>query len=132
MKFVVDVNLSRNWLSVLQGEGHDAVYWNDLGDPSAADSEIMDWAREHDAVVLTCDLDFITILAASSATKPSVVQFRPGRHRPALLMGKLLLALRRYTDATLLGCYLRRLDDPIEVSVRAGTELHSNVFNHCD
>ena len=96
MKFVVDVNLSRNWLSVLQGEGHDAVYWNDLGDPSAADSEIMDWAREHDAVVLTCDLDFSAILAASSATKPSVVQFRPGRHRPALLMGKLLLALRRY------------------------------------
>ncbi len=96
MKFVVDVNLSRNWLPALQGEGHDAVYWNDLGDPSAADSEIMDWARVHDAVVLTCDLDFSAILAASSATKPSVVQFRPGRHRPALLLGKLLLALRRY------------------------------------
>ena len=96
MKFAVDVNLSRNWLPALRGEGHDAVYWNDVGDPSAADSEIMDWARAHDAVVLTCDLDFSAILAASGAPKPSVVQFRPGRHRPALLLGKLLLALRRY------------------------------------
>jgi len=36
----------------------------------------MSWARERDHVVLTHDLDFTALLAASQAAGPSVVQVR--------------------------------------------------------
>jgi predicted nuclease of predicted toxin-antitoxin system len=38
----------------------------------------MQYARENDCVVLTHDLDFGDILAATGGTKPSVVQIRSG------------------------------------------------------
>jgi len=96
MKFLVDVNLSNKWLSFLRGAGHESTYWTDVGGEADADESLMNWARANDAIVLTCDLDFGAMLAASGAEKPSVVQLRPGRHRPELLMGRLQIALKMY------------------------------------
>ena len=93
MKFVVDVNLSPNWLAVLRAAGHEADYWTDIGASNDADDAIMAWARDNNAHVLTIDLDFGAILAASGAEKPSVVQFRPGRHLPGGLIGQLNAAI---------------------------------------
>jgi len=36
----------------------------------------MQWAAEHDHVLLTADLDFAAILAATARRKPSVLQVR--------------------------------------------------------
>jgi len=47
-----------------------------VGKHNATDSEIMAYAAEHDYVVLTHDLDFSAILAATHGQKPSVVQIR--------------------------------------------------------
>jgi predicted nuclease of predicted toxin-antitoxin system len=47
-----------------------------LGDPGAPDTEIMASAADNDFVVLTHDLDFGSILAATNGSKPSVVQLR--------------------------------------------------------
>jgi predicted nuclease of predicted toxin-antitoxin system len=105
MKFVVDVNLSPKWIAFLNKAGHEAVYWTDLGDPTDPDQEIMLWARNNGAIVLTCDLDFSAMLAASGDRKPSVVQLRPWKHRPELLMGRLSIALsayQRFLDAGVL------------------------------
>lgn len=43
---------------------------------NATDSEILAWALEHETIVITCDLDFGAILAASQAHAPSVMQIR--------------------------------------------------------
>ena len=99
MKFVVDVNLSKLWVMALEGAGHEAHYWADLGRADDNDEVIMQWARVNSAHILTCDLDFSAILAASGAERPSVIQFRPGRHLPQRLMGKLMIALRMYEKA---------------------------------
>ena len=99
MKFVVDVNLSYKWVAVVQSAGHAARYWTDIGSETDADEIIMSWARDNGAIVLTCDLDFSAILAASGDTKPSVLQLRPGRHRPELLMRPLSIALQKYREA---------------------------------
>jgi predicted nuclease of predicted toxin-antitoxin system len=96
MKFVIDVNLSRKWLHVLLAAGLEAVYWSDFGNEEDGDDMIMAWARDNNSIVLTCDLDFNAMLAASGASKPSVVQLRPGKHRPELLIGRLALALKAY------------------------------------
>lgn len=68
MKLVVDMNLSPAWVALLESAGHSAVHWSSVGPPNAPDMEIMGWAADHGAIVLTHDLDFSTILAAPPAT----------------------------------------------------------------
>ncbi len=76
MKLLVDMNLSPRWIPFLTTHGWDAVHWSSVGKANASDSEIMAFAAKHDYVVLTYDLDFSAILAATHGEKPSVVQIR--------------------------------------------------------
>ena len=76
MKFVIDMNLSPDWVPVLRQAGHTATHWSSVGSPRAKDREILTWARERQQVVFTHDLDFGAILAATDADSPSVVQVR--------------------------------------------------------
>lgn len=76
MKLLIDMNLSPAWVGFLAGAGLEAVHWSQLGRADASDSEIMAYARANDLVVLTHDLDFSAILAATHGDKPSVVQIR--------------------------------------------------------
>jgi len=73
MKFVVDMNLSPEWGDFLGLEGWQAVHWSSIGAPAALDNEILEWARTEGAIILTQDLDFGAILAATNADAPSVV-----------------------------------------------------------
>ena len=52
------------------------VRWTDVGEANALDSEIMEYARENDFVVHTCDLDFGTILSTTHELKLSVALVR--------------------------------------------------------
>ena len=74
MKLIVDMNLSPRWVELLNKARFDAAHWSTLGPTNATDVQIMSFAREHDYVVLTHDLDFSAILAATHEMKPSVVQ----------------------------------------------------------
>lgn len=112
MKFLLDVNMSRLWVEVLQAHGHEVVRWQDIGDPSEEDELIMAWARDRDHIVLTCDLDFGDILAATNAGKPSVIQFRLGRLKPHVLVSKLEVALRIYRE---------KLDEGVLVTLDPGS-----------
>ena len=76
MKILVDMNLSPTWLSMLQAGGHEALHWSTVGNPRAADREIMTWARQNGYVVFTHDLDFGALLAVTGAEGPSVIQIR--------------------------------------------------------
>jgi hypothetical protein len=67
MRILLDMNLSPRWGPVLKDLGHECRHWSDIGDPRATDATIMAWARSHDQVVLTHDLDFGAILAATEA-----------------------------------------------------------------
>lgn len=44
MKIVIDMNLSPEWVSVLESHGYKTIHWSEVGDPRAADQVIMDWA----------------------------------------------------------------------------------------
>jgi predicted nuclease of predicted toxin-antitoxin system len=76
LKFLVDMNLSPGWVELLANAGWDAVHWSSVGHADAPDDEIMEFARANGYVVLTQDLDFSAILAATHGSKPSVVQIR--------------------------------------------------------
>lgn len=76
MNILLDMNLPPTWVEFLAAHGVNAVHWSTVGDPRAADSELMAWALANDHVVFTHDLDFSVLLALSGAAGPSVLQVR--------------------------------------------------------
>jgi len=68
--------------------------WSAVGKVSAPDSEVMAYAAQHDYVVLTLDLDFSAILAATHGNKPSVVQIRTEDVNPRVIGPQVIAALR--------------------------------------
>lgn len=76
MKFLVDMNLSLEWLTVLDKAGWSARHWSAVGSPTAPDTELLVWARQNGWVLLTQDLDFAELLFHTQAGKPSVVLLR--------------------------------------------------------
>jgi len=106
LSLVIDMNLSPEWVQVLQAEGFEAVHWSKVGRADAADSEVMSWAVGEGRVVLTHDLDFGAILAAAGARSPSVVLLRGPDILADRLAGALVAALRRHVDDLSTGALL--------------------------
>lgn len=90
------MNLAPALCRLLRQAGHDAVHWSDLGPPAASDAELMAWARDHGAVVLTHDLDFGILLALTRAAGPSVVQLRIQDVMPDVVAPLVLAAVARF------------------------------------
>jgi predicted nuclease of predicted toxin-antitoxin system len=83
MRFVVDMNLTPQWVDFLEVLGYPTGHWSSVGRRDAQDGDIIEWAGEHDCVVLTGDLDFETIIAMAGSSEPSVVQLRSDVTLPA-------------------------------------------------
>jgi predicted nuclease of predicted toxin-antitoxin system len=95
MKLIVDMNLSPKWAKFLEAAGFEATHWSIIGNANAPDAEIMAYAAANQFVVLTHDLDFGTILAASQTETPSVVQIRSDDLSPAVIGLHVIAALRQ-------------------------------------
>ncbi|MFM7601961.1 MAG: DUF5615 family PIN-like protein [Pseudanabaena sp.] len=76
MKILIDMNLSPDWANYFAASGIEAIHWSRVGNGSAKDREIMEYALVNGFVVFTHDLDFGAILAATQADAPSVLQIR--------------------------------------------------------
>jgi predicted nuclease of predicted toxin-antitoxin system len=111
MKVLVDMNLSPGWTSYLAKAGFEAVHWSTIGSSHAPDTELMQWTSERGHVVLTADLDFGAILAATQNRRPSVVQVRSDILTPHAIGGAVVAALTQTH---------RELLDGALVSVDAG------------
>ena len=97
MKLLIDMNLSPRWVRFLQEYGVEAEHWSTVGSANAPDTEIMSHARANDCVVLTHDLDFGAILAATHGQKPSVIQVRSDEVSPEAIGIQLVNALSQMT-----------------------------------
>jgi predicted nuclease of predicted toxin-antitoxin system len=95
MRLLVDMNLSPRWIGLLTDAGIEAVHWSTRGAQNAPDSEIMAYARATGCVVLTHDLDFGAMLAATQGEKPSVVQIRAEDVSPDAIGTQVITALRQ-------------------------------------
>ncbi|BAY89894.1 MULTISPECIES: DUF5615 family PIN-like protein [unclassified Tolypothrix] len=103
MKILIDMNLSPDWVPVLESAGFEAVHWSTIGNPSATDKEIMAWALTNDYIVFTHDLDFGTLLAMTQADAPSVIQVRSQDILPAKLGNLVINALRQFQQELAMG-----------------------------
>lgn len=98
MKIIIDMNLSPEWEVVFRNFGHAASHWSRIGAPDASDEDILGWARLHEHVVLTHDLDFGAILAATGVDFPSVLQVRAQDVSPSHLGPLVLSVLGQFED----------------------------------
>src|ERR1700676_4331166 len=61
MRFLIDANLPRAVIAVVQSLGHQAEFARDIGLASATDEQIASHALQSGAALLTRDLDFADI-----------------------------------------------------------------------
>ena len=94
MKLLLDMNMSRLFLPWLHSAGYHAIHWSSIGEPTAPDKLILEYAAENEFVVLTSDLDFGSILSATQVFGPSVVLVRPHFAKPEDIIRQILLALK--------------------------------------
>jgi predicted nuclease of predicted toxin-antitoxin system len=118
MKCLLDMNLSPLWADIVAPEGWPAVHWSSVGDARASDAQIMVWAADNGYVVLTFDLDFAALLAATGAEGPSVVQIRSRDASPSHLRPILISALKRSESALLDGAIVSVDDQRSRIRVR--------------
>lgn len=105
------MGISPKTVAFLRDSGQDAVHLLDEDLGKLADPDILTKARQEGRVLLTHDLDFGDLLAASGAALPSVVIFRLRNIRPE--------QVNRYVQAVL-GEHGEMLEQGAVVSVTEG------------
>ena len=99
MRFLADMGISPKIVDVLERLGHQAVHLQQQGLHRLKDSAILEKARKEGCILLTHDLDFGDLLAASGADLPSVVIFRLRNMRPERVDLYLLNIIAQYPKA---------------------------------
>jgi len=96
MKLLLDMNLSPSLVELLAQHGWSADHWSTIGLPTAKDREILEWAKDHEYVVVTFDLDFGKILSATGLDTPSVIQIRCLDNHPNVICASLVQVLKQF------------------------------------
>jgi predicted nuclease of predicted toxin-antitoxin system len=117
VKLLLDMNLSPAWVPFLAQAGVDAVHWSSVGSATAPDREVMAWARAHDCIVFTNDLDFSALLAMTRETGPSVLQVRIQDLRPVSIGPLVVSALRDHAEALRQGAIVTIAEGGMRVRV---------------
>jgi len=76
MKFMLDMGISPKTAVFPRNLGYDAIHLHELKSDRLTDPAIMQMARNEERILLTHDLDFGELIAASGANAPSVIIFR--------------------------------------------------------
>lgn len=106
MNLIIDENLPPRWCDYLAPLGITASHWRDVGKSGDADDTIFDYACEHEAVIVTQDLDFTRILALRGTRLPSVIPLRVSAPVPELVGPFLLQILENHRTQLMAGCLI--------------------------
>lgn len=89
LKFIADVHISPYTISSLQKKGYQITRITEYLPSTASDVEIIEFAIQHSAVIITQDLDFSALISQSGLSQPSVVSLRIGNVKPEVVTQKL-------------------------------------------
>ena len=103
MRFLIDMNLSPTVAVGLRSSGHDAVHVRDIGLSAASDPVVFRHAARDHRIVVTADLDFGDIVAASGTAIVSVLLLRLRDTSPAHSLQRLTAILPDAGDALAAG-----------------------------
>ena len=96
MKFLADMGISPKTVALLRALGYDATHLQEQGLERLPDSTILTKARQEERILLTHDLGFGELVAASGARLPSVILFRLRNMHPSHVNHSLSQILARY------------------------------------
>jgi predicted nuclease of predicted toxin-antitoxin system len=106
MRWLLDQGLPRGAVQILREAGQDAVHIGDLGRATASDAEILHLGEAENRIVVTFDADFHMLLAASAATRPSVIRIREEGMKAGDVATLLLAILAEYAEPLAEGCVM--------------------------
>ncbi len=89
MKLLADMGVSQTVVKALCQTGYDAKHLRDEGLQCLPDPLIIEKAKLEDRAILTFDLDFGDLMAASKADLPSVIIFRLKNTSPQFVLNRL-------------------------------------------
>ena len=115
MNFLADMGISRLVVEELRRNGHDAVHLAERGFQKMADSDILTKAREENRILLTHDLDFGELLAASGGALPSVVIFRLKDMRAANVSKHLSSIIKQQSESLRKGAVLSVTEQKVRI-----------------
>ena len=94
VRLVLDQGIPRDAAIRLRALGYECMHAGEIGMSKSADDALLAWSLGKNAIVVTLDADFHSILAVSGAGGPSVVRLRRqglGAHEVVELVQKVLI-----------------------------------------
>ena len=99
MKFLADMAISQSTILFLRSLGYNAIHLREQGLQKISDTEIIEKAHQESRIILTFDLDFSAIMAASKDVNPSIIIFRLKNAKPDNLNARLLQVIEKSSYA---------------------------------
>jgi predicted nuclease of predicted toxin-antitoxin system len=96
LEFLANMNISPITVEKLRGMGWNILRVAEIMDKRSKDARILDYAREHNKVVITQDLDFSALLATLGYEKPSVVSLRFDNAEPGFLADRIVEIVKEF------------------------------------
>ena len=84
------MNISPLTVLQLKGRGWNIIRVSEVMDKSTKDLDLLEYARRHDMVIITQDLDFSMLLAVKGFGKPSLVNVRLEEAKPAYVTSRII------------------------------------------
>lgn len=98
MRFLADMGVSMRVVEWLRSSGHDAVHLRNEGLQKLPNGEIFQKAIREKRIVLTFDLDFGEIVAASAGASIGVILFRLRNTRADFVVQRLKIVLEQSSE----------------------------------
>ncbi|MBD2234453.1 DUF5615 family PIN-like protein [Phormidium tenue] len=115
LRFIADVHVSPLTVTALKLQGYDIVRSTDLLPATAADAEILEFARVDGRIVVTQDLDFSMLVALSKQSQPSLITLRLSSAKPEVVTQKLLEVLPTLQSELTEGVAVTISDDTVRI-----------------
>ncbi len=111
LSFIADINISPLTVSALTSAGYTTNRISEFLPASASDIQIVEFAIENDAVIITHDLDFTAIVAQKGLSKPSLISLRLGNVKPSVVDKVLLYLIPKVKSELLAGAIISVEED---------------------
>ncbi|MCH8127103.1 DUF5615 family PIN-like protein [candidate division KSB1 bacterium] len=115
MKFLADMGISPKTVDFLIALGFESIHLSALKLNKMLDSEILNKAKNEGFILLTHDLDFSELVAASKAKLPSVIIFRLRNMQPNNVNSTLKKIVTNHSSALKQGAIISVTDSQIRV-----------------
>lgn len=113
LRFVADIHISPLTVAALRQQGYDLLRITEVLPATAADLEILEFARAENRIVLTQDLDFSALVALGGYVQPSLVTLRLSSAQPDVMSQRLLEVLPQLEQVLIEGSAITIEDNAV-------------------